>query len=748
MLRKITLLCFLFSFFPLLIVGQNKALLRPNGKLELKAGNDVISAKYLATSKIHKVNSLSKPNATADTLTYNNGRTNGFILDAQDILVQWFEAPADMNIISVGIVFNDNANSNPASVKLVKTNWTKAQIMGAGVKWYGYYPAAGNGYNNITGFLDNGDRTGDWVAASTAPITDPIFAEDIWSDGGLGKPITPTTMDEYLWINMDDLGIRPEIKAGEIFGVVLKNDYPTLGVNTDDQIVAYGDNTLGIPGFKYYCGGRLVTDPTDANFDAGWWSREYTWDFIVAVELTGDTPPTIEDVTTLTTTLKTTARTVSATITDDNPSGGAAGVASATLKYSVDGGTTYSDIAMTAAGDVYSADIPGQSAGTTVYYYIYATDVAGNASETVAKSYSVFQKTQDLLFIYNTNDLTKASASKYYLKYGPEKIDHDFWSIRNDRTGELDDLLALYDWVVEVGGSYPSGNITSNIKTWLDATPAAGKRGYFLSSQDYGCWVQSKCADTSFVPGTFQYDYLGLAGFAGQDFPGGGTVPMQVVPAQGDPVSGWVAQTNADSNVTYWFDPNYEIGTTFDNYADNLVVATGGNATTIFTANYESAEKVVGIRNRGANWYTSFISFDYLASNFRSDTSLSQDSDPKYMWGVTVKNQVAQFLTWAGFTTDVAPQDGVVPKSFSLKQNYPNPFNPATSISFSVAERSNVKIKIYDMLGSEVAVLVNEVKNPGNYTVSFDASNLSSGLYVYSLTAGNFTATKKMMLLK
>ncbi|HQF44129.1 MAG TPA: T9SS type A sorting domain-containing protein, partial [Ignavibacteriaceae bacterium] len=86
--------------------------------------------------------------------------------------------------------------------------------------------------------------------------------------------------------------------------------------------------------------------------------------------------------------------------------------------------------------------------------------------------------------------------------------------------------------------------------------------------------------------------------------------------------------------------------------------------------------------------------------------------------------------------------------NFNLEQNYPNPFNPSTTIKYSVAERSNVNIKVYDMLGKEVASLVNTVKEAGSYEVNFNASNLASGMYVYTITAGNFTSSKKMMLMK
>ena len=89
-----------------------------------------------------------------------------------------------------------------------------------------------------------------------------------------------------------------------------------------------------------------------------------------------------------------------------------------------------------------------------------------------------------------------------------------------------------------------------------------------------------------------------------------------------------------------------------------------------------------------------------------------------------------------------------LPASFRLEQNFPNPFNPTTTIEFSVPVRTFVSLKIYDVLGREVRSLVNEEKNIGNYSVIFNASNLSSGVYFYSITAGNFNQFKKLMLLK
>jgi hypothetical protein len=89
-----------------------------------------------------------------------------------------------------------------------------------------------------------------------------------------------------------------------------------------------------------------------------------------------------------------------------------------------------------------------------------------------------------------------------------------------------------------------------------------------------------------------------------------------------------------------------------------------------------------------------------------------------------------------------------IPQGFHLFQNYPNPFNPSTSIKFSIPNEEFVSLKVFNSLGEEVAVLINETKPAGNYSVSFNASKLTSGIYFYKIAAGNFFQTRKMMLIK
>jgi hypothetical protein len=89
-----------------------------------------------------------------------------------------------------------------------------------------------------------------------------------------------------------------------------------------------------------------------------------------------------------------------------------------------------------------------------------------------------------------------------------------------------------------------------------------------------------------------------------------------------------------------------------------------------------------------------------------------------------------------------------IPAEYNLSHNYPNPFNPTTTIEYTIPQRGGVKLTIFNPLGEEVKTLVNETKEPGNYEIKFNADDLTSGIYIYQLRAGNFIQSKKMILLK
>jgi len=158
------------------------------------------------------------------------------------------------------------------------------------------------------------------------------------------------------------------------------------------------------------------------------------------------------------------------------------------------------------------------------------------------------------------------------------------------------------------------------------------------------------------------------------------------------------------------------ISTTFSQYQiSNSVVGGGGNTTANANYNFNSTvgEPFIGKSNNTVN---------QQAAGF---------------WYVYQQQTI----------TDVE-DDETIPTEFKLEQNYPNPFNPSTKIKFAVPERSNVLIKIYDILGSEVATLVNKEMEVGRYDVEFNAGGYSSGIYLFRMEAGNYVNTKKMILLR
>ncbi len=133
-----------------------------------------------------------------------------------------------------------------------------------------------------------------------------------------------------------------------------------------------------------------------------------------------------------------------------------------------------------------------------------------------------------------------------------------------------------------------------------------------------------------------------------------------------------------------------------------------------------------------------------------TDTSMGRLPDGSATWEYfSVPSPGAANST--GTIVGVEENNPSITYKFELKQNYPNPFNPTTTINYSIPTgkiNSNVQLKIYDVLGEEVATLVNEKQTAGNYNINFDASNLTSGIYFYKLSVGSFVQTRKMILIK
>lgn len=108
----------------------------------------------------------------------------------------------------------------------------------------------------------------------------------------------------------------------------------------------------------------------------------------------------------------------------------------------------------------------------------------------------------------------------------------------------------------------------------------------------------------------------------------------------------------------------------------------------------------------------------------------------------------SEYMTYDQIVTTDVKTEATRPSNYSISQNFPNPFNPSTTIKYTLPEATNVNIKIFNVIGKEIASLVNEEKQAGNHQSEFNASNLPNGVYFYRIIAGKFSETKKMILLK
>ncbi|MEO8665511.1 MAG: T9SS type A sorting domain-containing protein [Ignavibacteria bacterium] len=144
--------------------------------------------------------------------------------------------------------------------------------------------------------------------------------------------------------------------------------------------------------------------------------------------------------------------------------------------------------------------------------------------------------------------------------------------------------------------------------------------------------------------------------------------------------------------------------------------------------------------NQGANWTTAYTQTGAVWA----DINFAVTAGCPQGWAVGAGGVIGKMVN----TTGISNVGTEVPNDYLLKQNFPNPFNPTTNINFSIPKSGFVTLKIYDVVGKEVATLVNEVKGAGSYIVGFNASSLPSGAYFYRIESNSFVDTKKMLLIK
>jgi hypothetical protein len=678
--------------------AQKRYLVAPGQEaLLLAPGEDPVKA-----AVNHGLTNVDKAAAACPT-TVNAGyfgtRNTNFTFNEGDVLAERIVAPVTGTIKQ--IFFRSYTGrtmiDTTTSVRIMVSTVQPTDIGAAATTWIGYYsnssdPTGHSPYKDDTGADTN-------FVAGTVGAKDPNGVE-IWGYGGF---VTSwPNANQWNAINTIDGGLEPTVNKGDAFNVCMRVPYETQATRPADYNYG-GTNGSGIVSlWKYYKAARLATS------DWGWWSRvEYYMSVYVVIEATGDLPPSLATVSGVNNTTSTNPQPVTLTAYDCNAANAAdTGVASANLWYRVNLTGSYTALPMTyTAGTGWHASIPGQAKGTIVQYYCDATDIHSNTS-----SPSTVTKYRVVDFNANRYTTTFPAISWIDLTTTGTMIPPSSFFNTSDPTD--DGTAGPFDIGTGFKGFFGQDTLRY---AWV------GLNGAITLSKTQTDTIRVGSGYSSFDPPTSS---------APRNFIGAWWNDLFMTNPGGGHGSIWTGTSGSKFIVEY-----YKIGN-FNSAGDTL---------TTFEVILDASDNSITVQ---------FLNV--------GNTTLPTDGMIFLQWQ-NAENSIL-FLNRFGYPVETLPANNTaikmvytpaavpetkeVPKVFALYNNYPNPFNPSTEISFSIPTASQVRLSVYNLLGQEVATLVNEFKNAGTYTVPFSANGLASGVYFYSIKAGNHSDVKKMVLMK
>lgn len=412
---------------------------------------------------------------------------------------------------------------------------------------------------------------------------------------------------------------------------------------------------------------------------------------------------------------------------------GGSAVDSVKLYYSTDSGP-FTSLAMSyrASDSTYNAAIPMQSVNTNVRYFITATDVLLHLTTLANSATSALSSDTSKGFFFYT--VLNRPLTIHDVQYTP------YVNGRSPYLGAVTSLSGII--TADTAHIALTALNTGWTSAWYMQSSNQPWSGIWLTTSDAGTqtlMATLRNGDSVTVTGTVQeqFDVTRLGNItAVTKISSGNLEPAPVVlPTGSINVPNGTASAEAYEGMLVRF-VNPVVSDTFPTFSDP----------TEYSVNDGSGPVVVqqGGRNSFSNVRADSVfgkTIVTLGENLNSLTGIVYYSFNQYKF---VPRTNADF----GIPTSVSNTERVIPSTYALLQNYPNPFNPTTSISYDLPTTTRVTLKIYNILGQEVATLVNATQNPGRYTAQFDARSISSGVYFYHLRAGSFNQVKKMMLLK
>jgi hypothetical protein len=406
------------------------------------------------------------------------------------------------------------------------------------------------------------------------------------------------------------------------------------------------------------------------------------------------------------------------------------------ILYSVNNGA-WQTVAMTApgAGDsVSSGSIPAQTPGATVRYFVKAVDTDNQVT-----------------ILANSGALTQYDSTKGFFFY--TVVDRSTKPVLApsdiQATAYINGRSAYVGAVDSVGGIITAD--TSALR--LSPISGAGTNAYYIQSGTSpfgGLWVvgpdsimtKFKMGDSVIVTGTIQENF---------DVTRLGNITKGRVAASGKPIPAPLKFKterfgDAASNGNADAEPYEGMLVRFDSVTVTAIDPVFAEPTEYWISN--SSQSIL-VRRDGRNTYSNMLAdtavgmtIVKVGNKFSSVTGVLYYSNGRY------KVAPRTNADYVGFNPNAVQRINTVASEYALDQNYPNPFNPSTTIRYSIPREGAVSVKVFNVVGQEVASLVNTVQTAGTYTVSFDASKLASGMYLYRITTGSFSQVKKMMLIK
>ena len=749
---------------------------------------------------------------TADTLQYvpADGAWNGqFIQSPGDAMLVMYQMPADAIIKGLNVpVYEWGTGEQQMTVSLHAvsypmaadgTTYPSSAVDGAG--WIGGYDMDATGAMTISGTTYSAGGTASVCQATGAVVAgamDPLGTEDgsgpagvpakglIWPDGFSAAVLTPDANPAQAdnWMATADLGTEPTVSAGDWVGILF--EFTGAGGGDDEATGFYYDEGAGVVDpwvfAKFYagCGG------TSGN--GGWHIRHWMVHTQLAVELTSDRAPVFGEMTALPTTLSTGERALDVHVTDDNPSGEAAGVSTVTMSYQLDSLTaTVNSVNLsltdgTNEDGTWSGVMPGAAAGTTVYWSVTAYDNNANAVSTAMKSYFVYLATTDQLIFDNSAALYGNPLYAPYLYYGWGLNPFDYWS--KDYGNVTDELFANYSVVFDRSADGANFNSDAVANPWYQS----GDKVYIAEGDEWlGTRYGWPSAPMTMESGSFAR-HLGVDVYH-PDINGASSAISRMVPNPDDAL-GAVMDDYLDSNVvtmyvdssaadtsawdtTYTYassvldyDPNYDPG--HSNWLDGVDPHAGAHGAywaypgAIDSVGNHPADAVLQpvavYSQHGSGSRGGLVAFDQMALYARvyNDTgsvTYSHWVGPEDYYSDLPGGLVKGIMDWAAATVSVDDEVIAAPETFSLKGNYPNPFNPSTKIMFTLGMENDVTVSVYSILGEEIATLHSGRMIPGAHSIRWNGLtdsgyNVASGVYFYQVNVAGQVKTGKMMLLK